>query len=51
MVQGVSEIYLCDYLMSFMKGDRLTLDLEYYFKNLPFLFQCAIISQSWLLSI
>ena len=27
-----SEIYRCDYLMSFMKGDRLTLELEQYFK-------------------
>ena len=32
MVQGGSEIYWCDYLMSFMKGDRLTLDLGQYFK-------------------
>ena len=37
--------------MSFMKGDRLTLDLEQYFKIYLFLFACAIISQSWLFSI
>ena len=34
-----------------MKGDRLMLDLEDYFKIYLFLFECAIISQSWLLSI
>ena len=40
------------YLMSFMKGDRLTLDLEHYFKIYLFSSSaCAIISQSWLLSL
>ena len=34
-----------------MIGDRLTLDLEQYFKIYLFSFACAIISQSWLLSI
>ena len=29
-------MYWCDYLMSFMKGDRLTLDLEQYFKTYVF---------------
>ena len=49
----VLSIYWCDHLnMSFMIGDRLTLDLEQYFKiYLFFSFACAIISQSWLLSI
>ena len=37
--------------MSFMIGDQLTLDLEQYFKIDLFSFACAIISQSWLLSI
>ena len=37
--------------MSFMIVDRLTLDLEQYFKIYLFSFACAIISQSWLLSI
>ena len=37
--------------MSFMKGDRLTLDLGQYFKIYIFFFECANISKSWLLSI
>ena len=36
--------------MSFTKGDRLTLDLGQYFK-FTFFCACAIISQSWPLSI
>ena len=35
-----SEIYWCDKLMSFMKGDRLTLDLEQYFKIYLFYLMC-----------
>ena len=35
-----SEIYSCDYLMSFMKRDGLTLDLEQYFKIYLFISMC-----------
>ena len=51
MVQGGLKYVWCDQRMSFMTGDRLTLDLEQYFKIYLFSFACAIISQSWLLSI
>ena len=35
-----SEIYWCDYIMSFMKGDRLTLDLGQYIRFTVFLCMC-----------